>query len=382
MRKIAVVTGTRAEYGLLYWIIKGIHDDTDLELQLIVTGMHLSPEFGLTYKEIEKDGFPIAERVEMLMSSDSEVGISTSIGLGVIGFAQALARLKPDILVLLGDRFETMAAATAAMVQKIPIAHIHGGESTEGAIDEPIRHAVTKMSHLHFPAAEVYAERIKQMGEEKWRVFNFGAPGLDNIKKLPLLSREKLEQELGQAIKDVVLITFHPITLDPTPPEEQINELLTALEEFPQDLIFTSPNADAGGRRILKAINEFVAIHPRASLFTSLGRLKYLSLLQYVKVMAGNSSSGIIEAPSFELPVVNIGTRQKNRLMADNVINVPCKASDIKAGIKKALDPQFRASLAGLINLYGSGEASPKIVNTLKECELGSKLLIKKFVSL
>ncbi|MBT6228346.1 MAG: UDP-N-acetylglucosamine 2-epimerase (hydrolyzing), partial [Candidatus Scalindua sp.] len=316
MRKIAVVTGTRAEYGLLYWIIKDIHEDADLELQLIVTGMHLSPEFGLTVKEIERDGFPIAERVEMLLSSDTETAIATSMGLGMIGFAKAYERLRPDVLLVLGDRYEMMSAVTASVPFRIPVAHIHGGESTEGLIDEPIRHAVTKMSHLHFTSTERYKKRVMQMGEFPETVFCLGAPGLDNIYKLDLLNRQKLSRELNiPQTGKIGIVTYHPVTLEKSTSEYQCVELLKGLKAFPDIYwIFTMSNADTGGRIIIEKIEAFLDENPeRGKAFTSLGTLRYLSLLKNSNVMVGNSSSGLIEAPSFELPVVNIGDRQRGR---------------------------------------------------------------------
>ncbi|MBI4222422.1 MAG: UDP-N-acetylglucosamine 2-epimerase (hydrolyzing), partial [Planctomycetes bacterium] len=297
MRKIAVVTGTRAEYGLLYWIIKGIHEDPELELQLIVTGMHLSPEFGLTVKEIEKDGFPIAERVEMLLSSDTEIAIATSMGLGMIGFAKAYERLKPDILVVLGDRFEILSAVSAAVPFRIPVAHIHGGESTEGAMDELFRHAITKMSHLHFTAIEKYRNRVIQMGESSASVFCYGAPGLDNIYRLKLLNIENLSEELKlPSNKKIGVVTYHPVTLENDVSGEQIYELLEALKEFTDVFwIFTFPNADTYGRIIIQKVEDFIKRNPqKGKAFISLGQLKYLSLIKYATVMVGNSSSGLL----------------------------------------------------------------------------------------
>ena len=354
MRKIAVVTGTRAEYGHLYWIIKGIHEDTELQLQLIVTGMHLSPEFGLTVKEIEKDWFPIAERVEILLSSDTETAIATSMGLGMIGFAKAYERLKPDILVVLGDRFEILSAVASAVPFRVPVAHIHGGEATEGVTDELFRHAITKMSHIHFPSNKVYANRIIQMGESSQNVFCFGSPALDNVYKLSLLNREKLFQELGlPQNKKIGVVTYHPVTLEKDTVELHMNELLKALQEF-QDIywVFTLPNADVGGRIIIKMINDFISKNSESGKsFVSLGQLKYLSLLKYATVMVGNSSSGIIEAPSFELPVVNISDRQGGRVRAGNVIDEPiCEASRISSAINKAISREFRDTLKGLKN--------------------------------
>ncbi|MDI6703309.1 MAG: UDP-N-acetylglucosamine 2-epimerase [bacterium] len=380
MKKIAVITGTRADYGLLHWILKEIDEDTDLELRLIVTGMHLSQEFGLTIKEIEKDGFKIDEKVEMLLSSDTGVGIAKSIGLGVIGFADVLERLDPDILLVLGDRFEIFAACTAAMALNIPIAHIAGGESTEGVIDEQIRHAITKMSHIHFPSIEFYAKRIRRMGEEDWRVFVVGGTGLDHIKRLDLMTKDEIERVLDIKIeKPTLLVTYHPVTLESEDTDRQVDELLRALEETGARIIFTYPNAEVKSREIIKKIKGFVLNYPKAKIFINLGQRRYLSLLKYVDVMIGNSSSGIIEAPSFELPVVNIGNRQKGRIRARNVIDVGYTKEEIIKGIDRALDKGFKRSLKGLKNPYGNGDSSKRIVDVLKSIEIDDRLLKKRF---
>ena len=383
MRKIAVVTGTRAEYGHLYWIIKGIHEDTELQLQLIVTGMHLSPEFGLTVKEIEKDGFPIAERVEMLLSSDTETAIATSMGLGMIGFAKAYERLKPDILVVLGDRFEILSAVASAVPFRIPVAHIHGGEATEGAMDELFRHAITKMSHIHFTATEKYRNRVVQMGELPENVFCFGAPGIDNIYKLDLLDKIELEKELGLPENNKIgVVTYHPVTLEEGTAESQVSELLQALRNF-SDIywVFTLPNADTDGRIIIELISNFTRnASDKGKAFTSLGQLKYLSLLKHAVVMVGNSSSGLIEAPSLELPVVNIGDRQRGRISGENVIDIAeCKKETITKAIRKALSTEFRSSLLGMRNPYGEGCSSEKIINKLITLPLGENLIKKRF---
>lgn len=382
MRKIAVVTGTRAEYGLLYWIIRGIHEDPELELQLIVTGMHLSPEFGLTVKEIEKDGFPIADRVEMLLSSDTETAIATSMGLGMIGFAKAYEKLKPDILIVLGDRFEILSAIATAVPFRIPVAHISGGETTIGAMDELFRHAITKMSHIHFPSTKTYANRIIQMGELPKNVFCFGSPGLDNIYKLNLLNKKTLYKELELSRVKTGVVTYHPVTLEEGTAESQVSELLQALRNF-SDIywVFTLPNADTGGRVIIRLINNFVTNNPdKGKAFTSLGQLMYLSLLKYATVIVGNSSSGLTEAPSFELPVVNIGDRQRGRIRGQNVIDVTeCKRKPIINSIRKALSPDFKNSLKGMENPYGKENVSGKIVKVLKEIQLDESLVKKKF---
>jgi UDP-hydrolysing UDP-N-acetyl-D-glucosamine 2-epimerase len=385
MRKVAIITGTRAEYGLLYWIIKGIHDDPELELQLIVTGTHLSPEFGLTVREIEHDAFPISERVEMLLSSDTETAISTSMGIGMIGFSMAYERLNPDILVVLGDRFEILSAVAAAVPFRLPVAHIHGGESTEGAIDELFRHAITKMSHIHFATTRLYASRIIQMGESPENVFCFGAPGLDNIFKLPLINREDLSELLGLPMnKKLGIVTYHPETLEKDTEGYQITEVLQALKTFP-DLywVISLPNADTGGRVIGAKLKDFLKKNPdMGNAFTSIGQLNYTSLLKHAEVMVGNSSSGIIEALSFFLPVVNIGFRQKGRIREKNVIDVIApNTDDIIAAINKALSDGFRTSLHGIRNPYGDGTASTRIVNTIKTISL-SDLRKKRFYDL
>lgn len=380
-RKICAVTGSRAEYGLLYWLMKGIQQDDALELQVIATGMHLSPEFGLTYKVIEDDGFVINAKVEMLLSSDTPVGITKSIGLGVIGFADALDRLRPDILVLLGDRYEILAAAQAALVIRIPVAHLHGGETTEGVIDEAIRHAVTKMSHFHFVAAERYRQRVIQLGERPENVLVFGAPGLDSINRLNLLGRDDLEKSLGfQLGKTFFLVTYHPVTLSDQSPEQAMRELFSALDHFMDaKIIFTKPNADTDGRMICRLIDNYAA-HQRGRVMVSasLGQLKYLSALKHADVVIGNSSSGLIEAPALKKPTVNLGDRQKGRLKAPSVIDCSETEASIVAAIKQALSVDFQRSLSGTISPYGDGNASEKIKEFLKIVPLGG-ILQKKF---
>ena len=380
-RKICIVTGTRAEYGLLYWLMKEIQCDSSLELQIIATGMHLSPEFGLTYKKIEEDGFTINEKVEMLLSSDTPVGIAKSVGLGVIGFADALARQKPDILVVLGDRFEILAAAQAAMIARIPIAHIHGGETTEGAIDEAIRHAITKMSHFHFTAAEPYRRRVIQLGEAPERVLSYGAPGLDNIKKLKLLNRTAFEKAINFSLgKKSFLVTYHPVTLSSASPEQSFKELTKALDQFPEaKIIFTKANSDTAGRTINYNIEKYVEQNPqRAKVFTSMGQLLYLSAVKNMDIVIGNSSSGIIEAPSFHKPTVNIGQRQQGRLKADSVIDCEEQERAIVAAISKGLSSEFKITLKDTHNPYGRGNASLKIKDYLKKVSL-ENILMKKF---
>ena len=372
-RKIAIVTGGRADYGLLYWLMKEIQEDTELVLQIVVTGMHLSPEFGLTFQQIETDGFKIDAKVETLLSSDTSTGIAKSIGLGVIGFADVLNSLKPDILVVLGDRFEILAAVQAAIVMPMVIAHIHGGEITEGAFDDSIRHAITKMSQLHFVAAEVYRKRVIQLGEKPDRVFNFGAPGLDFVKKLKWVDRGSLEEFLGIKLKrPVFLVTYHPVTLDNQSTGDRISELLMALDAFPEaKVIFTFPNADTEGRVLIEYISQWTNINKhRAKIFFSLGQQIYLSLMREVDVVIGNSSSGIIEAPALKRATVNIGDRQKGRLKASSIIDSKEKGENIVAAIKHALADEIRESLPKTKSLYGSGEVSAKIKDTLKSAEI------------
>lgn len=379
-RKIAVVTGTRAEYGLLYWLMKEIQGDSDLQLQLIVTGAHLSLEFGSTWKEIEADGFSIDAKVEMLLSSDTPVAVAKSVGLGTIGFADALDRLKPDIMVALGDRYEILSAVTAATILRIPVAHLHGGESTEGAIDEAIRHAVTKMSHLHFTAAEPYRRRVVQMGESPDRVFCFGAPGLEYMKRFTPLSRSELERDLEFPLSSpLLLVTCHPVTLEGSP-ERAFRKLLHALDKFPEArIVFTMPNADAEGRVLIDMIKDYVDEHPeRAKAFVSLGQRRYLSLMKLCDAVVGNSSSGLTEAPACGKPTVNIGDRQKGRLKADSVIDCAEDRDSIAKAIELALTPEFAERARSTTSLYGSGDVAEKIVKVLKTCNLEG-ILAKAF---
>lgn len=375
MRKICVVTGTRAEYGLLYWLLKEIQADADLQLQIIATGMHLSPEFGLTYRTIEEDGFIIDAKVEMLLSSDTPVGIAKSIGLGVIGFADALERLKPDIMVILGDRYEILAAAQAALVARIPVAHIHGGETTEGAIDENIRHAITKMSHLHFVAAEPYRKRVIQLGEHPDTVFNVGSLGIENIKRLQLLDRPQLEQSINFELgSPCFMVTYHPATLGAIAPQDAMQALLDALDHFPAaKIILTKPNSDTNGRILGQMIDDYEGHNKgRVAVFTSMGQLRYLSALQTVDVVIGNSSSGIIEAPACSTPTVNIGDRQSGRLKADSIIDCLETTESIVSAINKALSVLFRDVVKKVVSIYGSGDSAAHIKDNLKQAKLSN----------
>lgn len=383
-RSICVVTGTRAEYGLLHWLMQEILDDPDLDLRVIATGMHLSPEFGLTYREIETDGFVIDEKVEMLLSSDTPLGITKSMGLALIGFADALERLKPDIVVLLGDRFEILAVAQAALLARIPIAHIHGGETTEGAVDEAIRHAVTKMAQFHFVSATPYRHRVIQLGEHPSRVWTVGAPGLDHLNRTRLLDRKAFEASISFSLgTPTFLITYHPATLSSTAASTAIQELFDALDEFPDaKLIFTGANADAEGRVINERIGVYVQQQPeRAIFFTSLGQIRYLSALFHVDVVIGNSSSGLIEVPMTKTPTVNIGDRQRGRLRGQSVIDCEESQRAIAEAIKEALSPGFQDTLASAASPYGSGNASVRVKERLKHVELNNAVM-KKFYDL
>ena len=383
MKKICVVTGTRAEYGLLSWVMKGIRQSPVLELQLVVTGMHLSPEFGMTVDTIEADGFTIDRKVEMLLSSDTVVGVTKSMGLGMIGFADALAELKPDLMIVLGDRYEIFVASAAAMIARIPIAHLHGGEATEGLIDEPIRHSITKMSHLHFVAAEEYRRRVIQLGEQPERVFNVGGLGIDNILRLKLLEREELEAELNfKLAKSNLLITFHPVTLEQNTTTQQMDELLAALAELKDTgLIFTMPNADTEGRVLFRQIDAFCAHHSQACSYTSLGQLRYLSCIQHVDGVVGNSSSGLTEVPSFKKGTVNIGDRQRGRLRAGSVIDCEPERKSIRMALKRLFSAEFQIKLLAVENPYGNGGASDAIVRRLESQSLDN-LLKKRFYDL
>lgn len=382
-RKICVVTGTRAEYGLLYWLMKEIESDCELELQLIVTGMHLSPEFGLTYKEIEKD-FKINKKIEMLLSSDTAIGISKSMALAQISFSEAYAELNPDILVLLGDRYEIFSAATSAMIGKIPIAHLHGGESTEGAFDEAIRHSITKMSHLHFTAADDYLRRVIQLGENPRFVFNVGGMGIENMLKLKLLNKKEFEKSINFKLNTKnILVTFHPVTFDNMTSQKQFQNILDVIDELEDTtIIFTKANSDTDGRIINLMIDNYVRENVSKSIcFTSLGQIRYLSALKFVDAMVGNSSSGLLEAPSFKIATINIGDRQKGRLEAKSVINTSLKKEDIGAAFKKIYTQEFQDILKDIKNPYENGSSSKKIIKVLKKINL-TKILKKKFYDL
>ena len=382
-RKICVVTGSRAEYGLLRWLMEDIRNTSDLQLQLIVTGMHLSPQYGLTYREIEQDGFTIDAKVEMLLSSDTPTGVTKAMGLGLIGFADVLQQLQPDLLLILGDRFEILAAASAAMIAKIPMAHLHGGELTEGAFDEAIRHAITKMAHLHFVAAEAYRRRVIQLGEHPDRVFLVGALGVDNIRRLALLNRSVLEKDLSFKFGEKnLLVTFHPVTLEHQSSKIQIEQLLAALSLFADiHLIFTMPNADTDNIIIRELIENFVTTRSNACVYTSLGQLRYLSCLQYVDGVIGNSSSGLIEVPSFKKGTINIGERQRGRIKAASVIDCMPQQESIASAIETLYSQVFQTRLELLTNPYEMTGTSESIVQALRMCETNT-LLKKNFYNL
>lgn len=374
MKKIAVFTGTRAEYGLLYWLLKDIEADDSLELQLIVSGMHLSSEFNQTVRFIEKDGFAVDEKIEMLLSSDSAVGIAKSMGLGTIGYADALARLRPDVLVILGDRFEALAIAQTALVMKVPILHIHGGEKTEGAYDDAIRHAITKFSYFHATTTDVHRNRVIQLGEDPERVWNVGAIGLDHIARSEMMTRDALGSSLSFDLDDdFFVVTYHPVTLAEEQPKEAFGALLEALDNFPKHkVILTYPNADDGGRQIMEMLKAYGADN-RARVLTiaSLGQQRYLSAVTHCRAVIGNSSSGVIEVPSFYKPTVNIGMRQKGREAAQSVIHCEPDKQSIIAAIDKAISPRFQTLVATVENPYGKGNASGQIVDILKHQSAG-----------
>ncbi|HET8737396.1 MAG TPA: UDP-N-acetylglucosamine 2-epimerase [Pricia sp.] len=376
MRKIAIVTGTRAEYGLLKPLIRSVEADGELKLQLLVTGTHLMPLFGNTYKEIEADGFTIDAKVEDYLDDDTPVAITTAMGKTLEGFAHVFVNLKPDIVVVLGDRSEILAVVTAAVIALIPVAHIHGGETTEGAYDEFFRHAITKMARLHFASTEIYQRRIIQMGEQPQNVFNVGAIGIDSIRELPLLDKTQFQESISKTLDiHAILITFHPVTLENATAGAQFGELLRSLDVLESTtLIFTRPNSDKDGRIITKMIDEYVAQNlEKALVFSSMGQLRYLSALQFVDFVIGNSSSGILEVPYFKIPTINIGSRQKGRIMPESVLNCPPESKKISEMIKKAKSETFLARIQTQETLYGDGHATEKIIEQLKDYDTAQK---------
>jgi UDP-N-acetylglucosamine 2-epimerase (non-hydrolysing)/GDP/UDP-N,N'-diacetylbacillosamine 2-epimerase (hydrolysing) len=380
-RKIGVVTSSRADYSHLYWPMRTLADRADVDLQIIVLGAHLSSEFGNTIQEIEKDGFPIAARIECLLSSDSDVGMAKTIGVAVLGLAEHLGVLRPDILLLIADRYEMLAPASVALALRIPIAHIEGGEISEGAIDDAVRNALTKMAHIHFTSTIAARGRVIAMGEEEWRVHRAGAPSLDHLRRSTLLTREQLEEKLGCDLKiPPVLISYHPVTLAEDTLEET-DALFSALSQVPDELLFCYPNADAGSRALIARTNLFLRARGNGHVFVNLDATTYWSLLRHAKLLVGNSSSGIMETGSFALPTVNIGIRQQGRERAKNVLNAPADAEAILTAIREAGHPDFRASLGGMTNPYGDGTASERIAEVLTSVPLGQKLLLKRAVT-
>ena len=379
-RKVCIVTGSRAEYGLLYWLIKEVEADKNLKLQLIATGMHLSSEFGLTYKEIEKD-FKIDKKIDMHLSSDTSIGISKSMSIAQTSFAKAYIELKPDIVVVLGDRYEIFSAVSSAMISRIPIAHLHGGEATEGSIDEAIRHCITKMSHLHFTATEEYSKRVMQLGEDSKRVFNVGGAGIENIKRLKLLTKMKFEKSINFKLKKKnVLVTFHPVTLEIKTSKKHFQELLNSIDELEDtNIIFTKANSDADGKIINQMIDKYISKNLDKSIgVASLGQLNYLSALQYVDFVIGNSSSGLLEVPSFRIGTINIGDRQNGRIKADSVVDCLPNKKSIKKAIKIVYSKKFQKFLKDVKNPYGDECASKKIIKVLKSVKL-ENILKKTF---
>ena len=382
-RKICVVTGTRAEYGLLYWLMRELKSDQEIKLQIIVTGMHLSPEFGLTYKEIEKD-FKIDKKLEILTSFDTSLDTSKAMGSAQISFAETYEELRPDIIVVLGDRYEIFSAVTAAMIARIPVAHLHGGEATEGLVDEAIRHSISKMSQLHFTATEDYKNRVIQLGEHPSRVFNVGGMGIENIKRMELLTKVEFEKSIGSKLnKKNILVTFHPVTLEASTSKKQFQELLYSIDELNETkIIFTKANSDTDGRIINQLIDEYTAKNnSKAIAFTSLGQLRYLSAMQFVDAIVGNSSSGLIEAPTFKIGTINIGDRQKGRLKADSVIDCSPERENIKKAFEELYSDKFQSDIKTSKNPYGDSCASTQIIKVLKTVEL-ENILKKEFFNI
>ena len=382
-RTVGIVTVARSDYGHLVPVMEALHATPGITLQLFVAGAHLSPRFGRTVKAIEADGWPITDRIKTTCPSDAAADVAAGAGVGVAGFARAFVSARPDLIVVLGDRIEMLAAAVAALPLAIPVAHLHGGEVTEGAIDEQARHAITKLAHLHFPAAEPYARRIRQMGEEPWRVHCVGAPGLDRFARLAAVPREELARRIGLPLRrPTLLVTFHPVTLEPGQADAHSAELAAALEMVDGDVVITYPGADAAHDTVIRRLERLAATRPGTRMVPVLGEDGYGALLREADVMVGNSSSGLIEAPSFGLPVVNVGIRQQGRLRAANVIDVGHGRGEIAAGIRRALAPGFRESLRGLVNPYGDGHAAPRIAQVLASIEFGPRLIRKRFVDL
>lgn len=379
-KKVTVLTATRAEYGLLRPIIKAIADRSEFEVSVVVTGAHLSPEFGLTYREVEADGIKIDKKIEILLSSDTPVAISKSMGLALISFAEYFEESRPDALVVLGDRYETLAVCCAAMNARIPIVHLHGGETTEGAVDEAIRHSISKMSYLHFTSTKEYRNRVIQLGEHPDRVYEVGAVGVENALKMPLLSKSELEESIEFILdKPYAVVTFHPVTLEEGQAQKQCEQMLQAFSKHSEmKYIFTKANADANGRIINRMIDEYVIEHENCIAFESLGVLRYLSALKYAAMAIGNSSSGLLEVPSFKIPTINIGDRQKGRIQADSVINCEPVESELSAAMDKALSEEFKEIAATVVNPYGDGNTSCKVAEIMVQKLVAEKVELKK----
>lgn len=380
MKKICVLTATRADYGLLKPLIVKLKGIQELDVCVVATGSHLSPEFGLTYKEIELDGVYIDAKIEILLSADTPSAISKSMGLAMISFADYFERFAPDMLVVLGDRYETLAVCCAAMNQKIPIAHLYGGETTEGAIDESIRHAITKLSYLHFTSTQEHRNRVIQLGEQPNRVFCVGAIGIENIFSEILMCKHELEDSIGFILdKPYAIVTFHPVTLEGNNSAEQFQALLNVIEKHnDMKFIFTMANADSDGRIINQMINEFVSKNDNSVAYISLGRKRYLSALKYCTMVIGNSSSGLVEAPSFYVPTINIGNRQKGRLQPESVINCSSTTNEIEEAISLALSEEFAKKVRNVVNPYGDGNTSDKLVEVIRKYLLVEKIDLKK----
>ena len=377
-KTMAVVTTSRADYSHLYWPLHDLLHNEGIDLKLIVLGAHLAPQFGETIKEIEKDGFPIAARIECLLASDSDIGMAKTLGVAILGLADLLGQMRPDLLLLIADRYEMLAPAAVALTLRIPIAHIEGGEISEGAIDDAVRNALTKMSHIHFTSTNTARERVISMGEEPWRVHRAGAPSLDHLRRSKLLDLDALQQKLQlQLSQPALVVAYHPVTLvsDTTAEAES---LFAALAETNAQILFCYPNADAGSHALIRRTQAFLTAHNNAHVFINLDAVTYWSLLRYVDALIGNSSSGIMEAASFALPVVNVGFRQKGRERAANVIDAAPQTSAIRAAIAQALGPAFRQSLAGMSNPYGDGFAAETILKVLATAGPRETLLIKK----
>lgn len=382
MRTITAITVARSDYGIYRPVFRQIMRTPGLRLRILVAGMHLAPEFGLTIREIEADGFPIADRIDMLLASDTPEGQAKSMGLGILGFSQAYARERPDLLLALGDRAEMHAAVLAALPFTIPVAHLHGGEISEGAIDDALRHSMTKLSHLHFVATEEYAQRVRQLGEEPWRITVSGAPSLDNLAEIPELSKQELEHRIGLRFpQSPLLVTYHPVSLEYKQTGEQIDELIAALKTISRPIIITKPNADVGGRLIMERWEMLLAERSDVRLVDNLGTNIYFNLMRIAAAMVGNSSSGLIEAPSFALPVVNIGTRQNGRTRAANVIDCGYSREEIRIALQKGLSSEFRTALQNMQNPFGTGQAGQIIAKRLSEVDLDNRLIRKQFYS-